>query len=80
MSLVSSLYQKSPGFLKRALVWLKLQLPNFDPKNLLPMGIEATKGAIICGNASTPSLLVAEFSKVEGTYGIVQVGSHQFSP
>lgn len=72
MSLVSSLYQKSPGFLKRALVWLKLQLPNFDPKNLLPMGIEATKGAIICGNASTPSLLVAEFSKVEGTYGIVQ--------
>src|SRR6202042_1277483 len=42
---------------------------------LLPIGIEATKGAIVCGNGSTPSLLVAEFSKAEGTFGIVQARS-----
>ncbi|CCM03589.1 uncharacterized protein FIBRA_05726 [Fibroporia radiculosa] len=75
ISLVSSIYQKSPSFIKRAVNWIKLQAPNFDPKNLLPMGIEVTKGAIICGNASTPSLLVAQYSKAEGTYGIVQARS-----
>lgn len=50
-----------------------MQLPNFDPKNLLPMGLEVSKGAIICGNASAPNLLIAEFSEAQGTYGIVQV-------
>jgi hypothetical protein len=57
------------------LIWLKRQLPNLDPKDLLPIGIEATKGAIVCGNGSTPSLLVAEFSQAEGTFGIVQARS-----
>jgi hypothetical protein len=56
-------------------MWLKRQLTSLDPKNLLPIGIEATKGAILCGNGSTPSLLVAEFSKAEGTFGIVQARS-----
>jgi hypothetical protein len=57
------------------LIWFKRQLPSLDPKDLLPVGIEATKGAIVCGNGSTPSLLVAEFSKAEGTFGIVQARS-----
>ena len=35
--------------------------------------MEIEKGAIICGNPSTPSLLVAEYTKAEGTYGIVPV-------
>ncbi|KAH9839543.1 uncharacterized protein C8Q71DRAFT_517238 [Rhodofomes roseus] len=73
--LTSSLYLKAPSHVKRLVSWIRLQLPNFDPKNLLPMGIEVSKGAIICGNASTPNLLVAEFSKAEGTYGIVQARS-----
>lgn len=66
---------KSPPFIQTVLLWLKRQLPSLDPKDLLPIGIEATKGAIICGNGSTPSLLVAEFSKTEGTFGIVQARS-----
>lgn len=64
---------KTPNCLRKLLPWLQLQLPNFDLKNFLPISFEATKGAIICGNASTPSLLVAEFHRAEGTYGVVQV-------
>ncbi|KZT72059.1 hypothetical protein DAEQUDRAFT_664662 [Daedalea quercina L-15889] len=74
-SFASSLYLKTPSYLKRFVSWMRLQLPNFDPKNLLPMGLEASKGAIICGNASTPNLLIAEFSEARGTYGIVQARS-----
>lgn len=66
---------KSPPFIRIALVWLKRQLPSLDPKDLLPIGIDATKGAIVCGNRSTPSLLVAEFSQAHGTFGIVQARS-----
>ncbi|KAH9935463.1 uncharacterized protein B0H18DRAFT_1114206 [Fomitopsis serialis] len=75
LSLASSLYLKAPSHIKRLVSWIRLQLPNFDPKNLLPMGVEVSKGAIICGNASTPNLLIAEFSQTEGTYGIVQARS-----
>ena len=35
--------------------------------------MEVEKGTIICGNASTPNLLVAEYTKAEGTYGIIPV-------
>lgn len=61
--------------IRTAYTWLKQQLPSLDPKELLPIGIEATEGAIVCGNASTPSLLVAEFKKAEGTFGTVQARS-----
>ena len=73
LALVSSIYKRSPSFFKRFMAWIKLQLPHLDPMNLLPVSLEATKGAIICGNPSTPSLLVADFSRAEGTYGIVKV-------
>jgi hypothetical protein len=53
--------------------WVKRQLPNLDPKDLLPLGIEVIQGAIICGNSSTPNLLVAEFQRTEGTFGILKV-------
>ncbi|RDB25364.1 Protein CSF1 [Hypsizygus marmoreus] len=61
-----------PNTLRKASAWLRGQLPNLDPKDLLPLGIEVIKGAITCGNSSTPNLLVAEFQRAEGTFGIVE--------
>ncbi|KAJ7251502.1 hypothetical protein B0H12DRAFT_1296299 [Mycena haematopus] len=61
-----------PVAFQRAWHWVRRQLPTLDPKDLLPLGIEVTKGAIICGNPSTPNLLVAEFRRTEGMFGIVQ--------
>lgn len=55
------------------MAWFRQQLPNLDPKDLLPIGIEVTEGSIICGNTSTPSLLVAEFRRSSGTFGVVPV-------
>ncbi|EAU91786.1 hypothetical protein CC1G_04554 [Coprinopsis cinerea okayama7 len=60
-----------PLTIQRAFNWLKNQLPSLDPKDLLPLGVEVTTGAIILGNASTPSLLVAEFQNADGTFGVV---------
>ncbi|KAJ7045588.1 hypothetical protein C8F04DRAFT_939778 [Mycena alexandri] len=61
-----------PVAFQRAWHWVRRQLPTLDPKDLLPLGIQVTKGAIICGNPSTPNLLVTEFKKTEGMFGIVQ--------
>ncbi|KAF7315604.1 hypothetical protein MIND_00075800 [Mycena indigotica] len=61
-----------PAVVQRAWQWIRQELPTLDPKDLLPLGIEVTKGAIICGNPSTPNLLVAEFKRTEGMFGIVQ--------
>lgn len=52
---------------------MKRQLPNIDPKDVLPLGIDVVKGVIILGNSSTPNLLVAEFERTEGTFGILEV-------
>lgn len=71
--LAGSLRLRTPLSVQRGIDWVRRQLPNFDPKDLLPLGILVTKGAIICGNASTPSLMVAEFKSTEGTFGIVPV-------
>lgn len=59
--------------IRATFAWIKRQLPHFDPNDLLPFGIEVIKGAIICGNSSTPNLLVAEFTRTEGTFGVVKV-------
>lgn len=72
-SLISSLYRKAPGFVRKSSAWIRAQLPNLDPRDLLPVGLEATTGAITLGNPSTPHMLVAEFSKAHGTYGVVPV-------
>lgn len=56
-----------------AINWIKRQMPYLDPKDLLPISIEVFKLAIVCGNASTPSLMVAECYRADGTFGIVRV-------
>lgn len=63
----------APSVFRRTLEWVRSQLPRIEFNDLLPISMEIEKGAIICGNASTPSLLVAEYTKAEGTYGIVPV-------
>ena len=40
---------------------------------VLPIDVVALHGAIVCGNPSTPSLLVVRFSAAEGSYGVVAV-------
>lgn len=75
LSLVSSIYKRTPKAIKRGMHWLQRQMPNLDPKDLLPISLEVLKGAITIGNASTPNLLVAEFQRAEGTYGIVEARS-----
>lgn len=49
------------------------QLPDLDAKSLLPFSFEALKGSIICGNFSTPNVLVVEFQRTEGLFGLVPV-------
>lgn len=63
----------APSAFRKILEWLRSQLPRIEFKDLLPISMEVEKGAIICGNASTPNLLVAEYKKAEGTYGVVPV-------
>lgn len=58
---------------KRAVEWIKSQLPTLEITDFLPVSIEVEKGAILCGNVSTPNLLVAEFKSAEGTFGVVPV-------
>ncbi|KAJ3575090.1 hypothetical protein NP233_g1335 [Leucocoprinus birnbaumii] len=64
-----------PATIQQLFTWLKQQMPVLDPKELLPLGIQVSKGVITCGNLSTPSLLVAEFSVCQGTFGITQARS-----
>ncbi len=71
-SVLGTLRLRTPTFLQDAFAWFKHQLPTLDPKELLPIGLDATKGVIICGNNSTPNLLVAEFQRAEGNLGISQ--------
>ncbi|SJK97793.1 uncharacterized protein ARMOST_01048 [Armillaria ostoyae] len=71
-SVLGALRLRTPTFLQDAFTWFKRQLPTLDPKELLPIGLDATKGVIICGNSSTPNLLVAEFQRAEGNLGISQ--------
>jgi hypothetical protein len=51
------------------------QLPSLDVRDIMPVGLEASRAAIVCGNESTPELLVSEFRHAEGTYGFVQVST-----
>ena len=70
----------APSIFKKALEWARSQLPRIEFKDLLPISMEVEKGAIICGNSSTPNLLVAEYKKAEGTYGVVPVNPHSLRP
>lgn len=64
-----------PPAIVSLLKWIKLQLPSLDFNDVLPIGVDVTKGLIIAGNHATPNLLVAEFSKSEGWYGTTQARS-----
>ncbi|KAF9475774.1 hypothetical protein BDN70DRAFT_996181 [Pholiota conissans] len=68
-SLVRSAFHV-PATFRKGFAWFRGQLPTLDPKDLLPLGIHVQTGAIILGNPSTPTLLVAEFQDALGTYGI----------
>lgn len=61
-----------PRIVHSCFSWLKHQMPVLDAKDLLPLGIQVFKGAITCGNTSTPSLLATEFSVCQGTFGITR--------
>lgn len=52
--------------------------PYLQPKDnffrkLLPLQIVSDRGAIIIGNSNLPTILVAEFKRVEGTYEACRV-------
>lgn len=64
---------RMPSFFVKSLTWLRNQMPSFEGKDLLPLGIDIQRGVILIGNPSTPNLLVAEFQNAFGTYGIVPV-------
>lgn len=64
-----------PATIQQALTWFRQQLPVLDPKELLPLGIQVSKGAIICGNGSTSNLFVAEFNVCQGTFGVTKARS-----
>ncbi|KAI6157760.1 hypothetical protein BKA82DRAFT_130576 [Pisolithus tinctorius] len=66
---------KAPPIIHAALNWVKRQMPYVDPKALLPVSIEAFKFSITCGNPSTPSLMIAECHRTNGTFGIVPARS-----
>lgn len=51
--------------------WFASIKPDF--REILPIDVEALHGAIVCGNQSTPSLLVAKFLKAHGSYNVVPV-------
>ncbi|KAG8901896.1 hypothetical protein FRB99_005016 [Tulasnella sp. 403] len=55
--------------------WMRGVKPSFDWNDVLPVSFEATTCAIIAGNNSTPSILIADIQKVTGTYGITQCRS-----
>lgn len=63
----------TPKFLRSLVQWLRGQLPDLDAKNLLPISFECFNGGIVCGNMATSNILVAEFNRADGIFGIVPV-------
>ncbi|KAI0288543.1 hypothetical protein BC826DRAFT_1107677 [Russula brevipes] len=58
-------------FLRNFAHWLLGQLPDLNVKDLLPISFEGLNGGIVCGNMSTSNILVAEFSRADGSFGTV---------
>jgi hypothetical protein len=63
----------TPKLLHNLTKWLRSQLPDLDFKDLLPLSFEGLNGGIVLGNMATPNVLVGEFSRADGTFGIVPV-------
>jgi hypothetical protein len=53
--------------------WVMSKLPTFDFNDLLPIALEAKRGAITLGNASTPVIFTVTFGTGHGTYGLKPV-------
>lgn len=53
--------------------WFISLLPRFDFSDLLPIHLEAKKGAIILGNHSMKSRFIISFGSGTGTYGVAPV-------
>ena len=54
--------------------WLLTFSPSFDFNDLLPISLEGKRGAIVLGNASTPTIFTIRFGTGSGTYNIGPVG------
>ncbi|EJD45633.1 hypothetical protein AURDEDRAFT_165486 [Auricularia subglabra TFB-10046 SS5] len=50
--------------------WFSIGLPTLDWMELLPVGLRVERGAIILGNSSAPSIIVARFSSANGTFDV----------
>lgn len=57
--------------------WFADIKPDFH--EILPIEVVTVRGAIVWGNASAPSLLVARFSQAQGSYSVVSVRDLRFS-
>ena len=61
------------NLLKQFARWIYRQLPDLDYKEALPIGFEIIRGAITLGNDSTPNILIGNFKKATGTFGLQPV-------
>ncbi|KAG9316547.1 hypothetical protein JVU11DRAFT_2597 [Chiua virens] len=66
---------KTPPIVHAAINWIKRQMPYLDTRDFLPISIEVSKLAVVCGNSSTPSFMVVECHRADGTFGIVRARS-----
>ncbi|CAE6438798.1 unnamed protein product [Rhizoctonia solani] len=55
----------------RQAVW-HVRMPEIDFNEILPVGLEIRKGALVVGNDSTPSILIMDITKGNGSYGVSQ--------
>ncbi|CAE6514246.1 unnamed protein product [Rhizoctonia solani] len=55
----------------RKAVW-RARMPEIDFNEILPVGLEFRKSALVIGNDSTPSILIMDIAKGSGSYGVSQ--------
>jgi hypothetical protein len=48
-------------------------MPEIDFNEILPVGLQFRKGALVIGNDSTPSILIMDIAGGTGSYGVTQV-------
>lgn len=55
--------------------WAIGQLPTLQLKDVVPVGINILRGAVIMGNDSTPSIFIGNFRRASGTFGLQPVSA-----
>ncbi|CAE6416310.1 unnamed protein product [Rhizoctonia solani] len=55
----------------RTAVW-RVRMPEIDFNEILPVGLEFRKAALVVGNDSTPSILIMDIDGGTGSYGVSQ--------